>query len=60
MLLVLKRLNRLVAPKHAREDGQTLVEYALIIALISIALVAALTLLSTGISNVFANLEAKF
>ena len=42
------------------EEGQTLVEYALIIALVSIALVAALSLLATNIGDVFANVEAAF
>ena len=61
MLLVLNLINRLVARKEAREEeGQTLVEYALIIALVSIALVAALSLLATSIGNVFSNIEAKF
>jgi len=61
LLLVLNLINRIVAWKEAREEeGQTLVEYALIIALVSIALVAALSLLATSIGNVFANIEAKF
>jgi Flp pilus assembly pilin Flp len=36
-----------------REEGQTLVEYALIIALVSIALVASLTALKGGIGGAF-------
>jgi Flp pilus assembly pilin Flp len=36
-----------------RQEGQDLVEYALIIALVSIALVAALGFLTGGISGVF-------
>ena len=61
MLLVLNLINRLVAWKEAREEeGQTLVEYALIIALVSIALVAALGVLAGSISGVFSNIEAKF
>ena len=36
-----------------REEGQTLVEYALIIALIAILLIAALTFLRGGIANIF-------
>ena len=36
-----------------REKGQSLVEYALIIALVAVVLVAGLTLLQGGISNTF-------
>jgi len=59
------RINRVICHFLSRfagqdEEGQTLVEYALIIALVSIGLVAALSLLSTGISNVFSNIEASF
>jgi Flp pilus assembly pilin Flp len=61
MVLVLNLINRLVAWKEAhKEEGQTLVEYALIIALVSIALVAALSLLATNIGNVFSNISAAF
>jgi len=35
------------------EEGQGLVEYALIIVLVSVALVGGLTLLTGGISNAF-------
>jgi len=41
-------------------EGQTLVEYALIIALVSIALVAALIALAGGIGTVFADIVAAF
>lgn len=41
-----------------REDGQSLVEYALIIALVAIVLVGALTALAGGIGNVFAAIQA--
>jgi Flp pilus assembly pilin Flp len=53
-------INWLVACVYEREEGQTLVEYALIIALVSVALVAALALLATSIGNLFANIEAVF
>ena len=43
-----------------REEGQTLVEYALIIGLVSVVLVAALAILATNIQNLFANIEAGF
>jgi Flp pilus assembly pilin Flp len=38
-----------------REDGQTLVEYALIIATIAIAVTAAMVFLSDQISTLFSN-----
>lgn len=41
------------------EEGQDLVEYALIIALVSIALVLALTGLTGNISTVFSTIGAK-
>jgi pilus assembly protein Flp/PilA len=37
----------------AKEDGQALVEYALILALVAVALVGALGLLAGGIENEF-------
>ena len=52
--------NRLAACVQDREEGQTLVEYALIIGLVSVVLVAALAILATNIQNLFANIEAGF
>lgn len=40
------------------DDGQGMVEYALIIALVAVVLVVALTTLSTGIGNVFASITS--
>jgi len=42
-----------------KESGQSLVEYALIIALVSIALVVGLTSLTGGISGTFASIVAS-
>ncbi len=39
-----------------RKEGQTLVEYALILAIISIALIAAFSLLSTRIISLFSDI----
>ena len=39
------------------DEGQGLVEYALIIVLVSIALIAGLTLLAGGINNVFTTIN---
>lgn len=45
---------RVLAQRIAKnEEGQTLVEYALIIALVSVALIAALTALQVNITGVF-------
>ena len=40
------------------EEGQTLVEYALIIALVSVVLIGSLKLLATAISGVFADIDS--
>jgi Flp pilus assembly pilin Flp len=47
------RLALLTAGVREREEGQTLVEYALIIFLIAIAAIVALKFLSTGVNNLF-------
>jgi len=42
--------------KFSREEGQGLVEYALIIVLVSIAVILVLTALGTEIGNVFTSI----
>jgi len=42
-----------------KEEGQGLVEYALIIVLVSIAAIAAMRLLGTGIGGVFTSITAS-
>jgi len=56
MLTKIRELVKLVK----RENGQGLTEYGLIIALVSVALVGALTLLALGISGVFDDVIAAF
>jgi pilus assembly protein Flp/PilA len=46
--------------KMQDEEGQGLVEYALIIALVSVLLVVALTSLKDGIAGVFSDIVAEF
>ena len=45
--------------KLSREDGQSLVEYALIIALVAIVLVAGLTALGTGITGTLTSITGS-
>jgi pilus assembly protein Flp/PilA len=42
-----------------REEGQDLVEYALVVGLISIAAVAGLKTLATAITNIFATISTS-
>lgn len=46
-------LSHLLLWLQSKEEGQTLVEYALIIALIAIVLIVALTALGGNIGNIF-------
>jgi pilus assembly protein Flp/PilA len=50
---VISHFRVLIAGIVNSEDGQTLVEYALIVALVSVALIAALTALTGNIGTVF-------
>ena len=42
-----------------RDEGQTLAEYALILALIAVGVIAAVILLQGSISNIFTNVGSK-
>jgi Flp pilus assembly pilin Flp len=52
--LMLRLINTVTDARD--ESGQTLVEYALIIALVSVTAVLALGALSTGINGTFSNI----
>jgi Flp pilus assembly pilin Flp len=60
MLHLIERVITALQARNEREEGQTLVEYALIIALVSVALTAALTALAGGIEGVFNEILAAF
>jgi pilus assembly protein Flp/PilA len=47
------------ALKDTREEGQGMVEYALIIALVAVALIGALEALTGGISGTFSTVTGK-
>ena len=56
MLFLLEWLKTFVVKE---EEGQTLIEYALIIVLIAIVVIAALTILGPTIANVFTKISAN-
>ena len=53
------RVQNAVAGVREREEGQALVEYALILALVSLAAVVALTTLGGKISGVFNSINSQ-
>jgi pilus assembly protein Flp/PilA len=55
MLKLQMKLEELFRSLNEGEEGQTMVEYALILALVSIAAIAVLTPLGTAISGVLTN-----
>ncbi len=59
-MATLLNLYQLVLARMSEEEGQGLVEYALIIALVSVALVAALGFLATDIGGVFTTIRNSF
>jgi pilus assembly protein Flp/PilA len=50
------RRNTMLRSFFAKEEGQGLVEYALILVLIAVVVIGALTLLGQNINNIFNNL----
>ena len=48
-----------IRARLAREEGQALVEYALIISLIAVAAIVALGLLSGGINGIFTTISSN-
>lgn len=43
----------------AKDEGATAVEYALLVALIAVAIIAAVTALGGGLSNLFTNVKSS-
>jgi pilus assembly protein Flp/PilA len=60
MLNTLKsRILGMIVARTAREEGQALVEYALILGLVSVVSIAALTLLGTNVEGVINEIAGK-
>ena len=56
---VASRVYLVVRALRDREEGQALVEYALLLSLIAIVSVAVLTALGTNVSTIFSNINAN-
>ncbi len=54
--MIVSKLNALIRD----EDGATLVEYGLVVALIAVAAITAVTLLGTNITATFNNIASHF
>lgn len=55
-------MYKLIAKASAafnREEGATAVEYALLVALIAVAIIAAVTALGGGLSNLFTSVKSS-
>jgi pilus assembly protein Flp/PilA len=50
---------RLMTSLQRRRDGQAMVEYALILALVSVAAIVALTIIGTDVRLLFENVGAR-
>jgi len=50
-------MNKELLEQEEKEEGATLVEYALLVALIAIVCIAAISILGQGISTRFSNVE---
>ena len=53
-----KGVDRMIRSFFAKEDGQGLVEYALILVLIAIVVIGILTLLGNKVSQVFSSVNS--
>jgi pilus assembly protein Flp/PilA len=54
---VSERIRALVEAARTREEGQGMIEYALILVLIAIVLIVILTTLGHTVNNVFSNIS---
>jgi Flp pilus assembly pilin Flp len=54
-----KDLVQYIRVRYGAEEGQTMAEYGVVLAVIAVTVVAALTLLSGGISGAIGNVVSK-
>jgi len=57
--LALAGLGESFSELRRREEGQALVEYALLLALIAVVSIAVLTVLGTKVSHIFSTISTK-
>jgi pilus assembly protein Flp/PilA len=57
LTLVSERIRAVLEQLNTREEGQGMVEYALILVLISIVVIVILTTLGHRVNNVFSNIS---
>jgi len=53
MLELINRAHIALASRLEREDGQAMVEYALILALVSVVAIGTLKVIGTNVNNIF-------
>ena len=59
MLVAYIRARSFIQGRLAREEGQALVEYALLLALIAVVSIAVLTVLGTKVSHIFSKISSS-
>jgi pilus assembly protein Flp/PilA len=59
MLELINRAHIALASRLEREDGQAMVEYALILALVSVVAIGTLKLVGTDVNSVFNNIKTQ-
>jgi pilus assembly protein Flp/PilA len=59
MLELINRAHIALTTRLEREDGQAMVEYALILALVSVVAIGTLKLVGTDVNSVFLNIKSK-
>ena len=59
MVDLLNRVHVALTTRLEREDGQAMVEYALILALVSVVAIGTLKAVGTDVNSVFLNIKSK-